>query len=212
MNILELPAKVKKVLSSTQWFHATTQSSLQNILEHGIIVDHNRGGELDFGYGFYLTTTAELAESYISRLFAWQGESVTDPLVIMEYGMCPLEWFNDDSIRSAIFPAFDDNFAEFVFANRINSGTEKQQHPYDVVYGVMSDSAPTKLLTEYRAGVCSYDDVIRGLKKSNRMKQISLHNQKLCDTIQLRRAYQYDHNTMERKELDICERQSVATC
>ena len=37
------------------------------------------------------------------------------------------------------------------------------------------------------------------------MKQISLHNQKLCDIIKLKEAYTIDTNTNERKELDINE-------
>lgn len=35
------------------------------------------------------------------------------------------------------------------------------------------------------------------------MKQISLHNQKLCDIIKLKEAYTIDKTTSKRKELDI---------
>ena len=209
---LDLPKKVERILFSDSWYHATTKSNFENILAQGVVADHNRYSELDFGYGFYLTTSGELAESYISRLFSKQGPVLLDPPVIMEYEMNPLEWFQSDRFKCAVFPAFDDDFAEFVFLNRRNCDAGIQIHDYDVIYGVMSDSAPTKLLLEYRAGEISSEVVIEGLKKSNRMKQISLHSQALCDIIKLKKAYQYNPETDERKELDIYEREGIAGC
>lgn len=175
-----------------------------NLRKNGIIADYNRGSELDFGYGFYLTTTAELAERYISRLWGWQADRAPlQELVIMEYDMTPLVWFEDPQYNAIAFPAFDDVFAEFVFFNRTENANGSQQHNYDVIYGVMSDSVPTALLLQYRAGEITKEDVLAGLKKSNSMKQISLHSQQLCDIITLRRAYTYDPATDCRKELDM---------
>lgn len=212
MEKLELPDKIIHILSADKWYHATTRSNFENILSKGVIADHNRFSELDFGYGFYLTTSEKLAESFISRLFSWQGNTDNDPPVIMEYKMSPLEWFTGDKYNTTVFPEFDDAFAEFVFKNRMNSATGEQLHNFDAIYGVMSDSVPTKLLLQYRAGEITREEVIQGLKKGNSMKQISLHSQDLCDIIKLERAYQYDPDTKERKELDIHERKSVASC
>jgi hypothetical protein len=211
---LELSTKVANKLSSTRWFHATTKSNYENILKKGVVVDYNRCSELDFGYGFYLTTDGKSAESYISRLLCISNEAnlTTDPAVIMEYELFPLEWFDSDDYNTAIFPKFDDKFAEFVFLNRFNCSSGIQQHNYDVIYGVMSDSSPTALLLQYRADEISQEDVINGLKKGTSMKQISLHRQDLCDAITLKRAYVYDIITNERKELDIHERESHADC
>lgn len=197
-----MTSKVYNALSSECWFHATTRSNFENILKSGILVDYNKGKELDFGYGFYLTTSEELAESYITRLFSWQNEMGNgDNPVIMEYKFLPLNWFENPDFSTKVFPKFDDDFAEFVFSNRLNCNTEKQQHEYDVIYGVMSDSVPTKLLLGYRAGDIEKADVLEGLKKGNSMKQLSLHKQELCDSIVLNRAYEYNPNTQERKEI-----------
>lgn len=212
VNILELPAKVVKALSATRWYHATTKTNFESIMDKGVVADYNRFGELDFGYGFYLTPTEKLAESYISKLLSWVGMDENDPPVIMEYEMCPLDWFTGETYKTAFFPAFDDSFAEFCFQNRVNCNTGEQIHDYDVIYGVMSDSVPTKLLLQYRAGEISREAVLEGLKKGNSMKQISLHNQHLCDIIKLRKAYLYNIETGERKELDIHERESAASC
>ena len=121
----------------------------------------------------------------------------------MEYTFQPLAWFESLSYKTTTFEKFDDEFAEFVFKNRLESKSNEQRHNYDVIYGVMSDSLPTQLLLEYRAGEISKEDVLNGLKKGNSMKQLSIHNQALCDTILLTGAYEFDPKTQVRKELDI---------
>ena len=198
-----LSDKLTRILSSTRWFHATTKSNYKNILSNGIICDYNRYGELDFGFGFYLTTTGKLAESYITRLLSWQGENLNDPPVILEYELSPITWFTGNEYRCAIFPFFDDDFANFVLNNRLNCRDGQQHHNYDAIYGVMSDSTPTVLLLKYRAGEITFEEVIQGLKKENSMKQLSIHNQNLCDTLALVGAYEYNMVNRERKELSV---------
>lgn len=198
---MEPSQKIQTTLSSHKWYHATTKSNYENLIKSGVIADYNRGNELDFGFGFYLTNTSEMAEKYISRLFASLPEDEPEILVIMEYDFCPLDWFLMDDYKSKVFTKFDDEFAEFVFKNRLESATQKQQHEYDVIYGVMSDSVPTKLLLDFKAGETSKESVLDGLKKSTSMKQISIHNQSLCDTLKLTRAYEFYPKTDERKEL-----------
>lgn len=202
---LELPPKITKILSQDRWYHATTMEGYYSIRHSGILVDYNKGSQLDFGFGFYLTTTRELAESFIGRVFNWKTENYNETPVIMEYQFCPLEWFVKSSFCPKVFPSFNDEFAEFVFYNRVENASGERQHPYDVIYGVMSDSVPTVLITEYLAGTISKEMVLTSLRKDNRMKQISLHNQKLCDIIVLRRAYMYNPLTQERKELNLDE-------
>lgn len=198
---IKLPQKVINAISSTTWYHATTLESYHNIKEKNVIVDYNSGSELDFGYGFYLTTTAKLAENYISRLYKWQKNPDVS-LVIMEYEATPLLWFQDSQYKCKIFPSFNDEFADFVFYNRTQNIYGNNQHEYDIIYGVMSDSTPTALILRYEAGEITKDDVISGLKKGNSMKQLSLHNQELCDLLVLKRAYIYDPETDVRKELE----------
>ena len=178
--------------------------SHNNILREGIIYDYNRYGELDFGFGFYLTPSKKLAESYITRLYSWRDEKNThNNPVILEYQLSPLEWFINSEYQCAVFPNFDDAFANFVFQNRFHSDSGVQYHNYDVIYGVMSDSNPTALLLNYRIGEINKNEVLQGFKKSTSMKQLSLHNQELCDMITLTEAYEYDVFTKSRKELAI---------
>lgn len=180
--------------------------SYHNIVTNGIIASHNLRHELDFGAGFYLCQTADAAERYIARLPHPDGEQC----VIMCFGFSPLAWFDDDSYNTATFLSYDDKFAEFVFKNRLNPNS--LQHKYDVIYGVMSDSFPTMLLAQYRAGELTRDEVVNGLKKSTSAKQLSLHNQLLCDKITLCSSYLYDYHSDTRKELNIHERENAAIC
>lgn len=202
---MDIPQKIINKLSATKWYHATTMQNYLNIKKNGVRVDYNKGHQLDFGYGFYLTSTSKLAESYTKRLYSFENANeliVDDFPVIMEYTFCPYDWFLSETYNCRVFASFDDEFAEFVFHNRTANINGACQHEYDVIYGVMSDSFPTNLILEYFAGTCSKNEVLSALKKNNSMKQISLHSQTLCDIIQLSLAYTYNPLTDERKELD----------
>lgn len=200
--MVELSQKIINILSSSRWFHATTMEDYESIRKNGIIVDYNRGNELDFGYGFYLSPKIDMSENYLRRLYKnITGENNKD-YIILEYNFQPINWFTNPNYKSVVFEKFDDDFAEFVFNNRLNCNSIKQ-HDYDVVYGVMSDSVPTQLILNYKADEISREDVISGLKKSNSAKQISIHNQELCDNISLANVYTFNPFTNERKEIEV---------
>lgn len=67
----------------------------------------------------------------------------------------------------------------------------------------MSDSVPTQMVLEYKMGIKTKQEVLASFKKATSMKQISLHNQELCDIIKLKEAYTIDIETGARKELNI---------
>lgn len=200
---MQLSGKITNILSSNKWYHATTMDGFLSLKQNGVIAKYNQGKPLDFGYGFYLTLNEEMAERYIKRLY----QADDDVFVITEYTFSPLPWFTTEEYNAALFPKFDDNFARFVMNNRLMAHSLIQQHAYDVIYGVMSDSAPVQLLMDYRVGAITEEQALEGLKKSNSMKQLSVHNQQLCDMLVLSRAYQFDFSTDTyiRKELDIHE-------
>ena len=128
-----------------------------------------------------------------------------DKPMILGFEFTPLEWFENDDYLTKIFAKFDDEFAIFVFENRTEYIDGSKQHDYDVIYGVMSDAVPTLLIQQYKFGTITKEEAIEGLKKPTSMKQISLHNQKLCDIIRLKEAYVIDLENNEREELDINE-------
>lgn len=204
--MVEISTKHRKVLSNSIWYHGTTYKYWNSFCKKGIVVEYNKdtSDALDFGYGFYLAPSRERAETYIkgmmenSRLYAED-----DQPMILGFEFTPLEWFEGEKYKTKIFGKFDDEFAKFVFENRTKNIVGAGQHNYDVIYGVMSDSVPTLLIQEYKLGLKNEEEVLEALKKSTSMKQISLHNQSLCDTITLSEAYIFDKKTGEREELSL---------
>ncbi|MCX2811414.1 MULTISPECIES: DUF3990 domain-containing protein [Bacillus] len=194
--------KFRKHLNKKKWFHGTTLSAWRQICDKRIQVKHNIGHELDFGYGFYLTNKREQAEKYISDLiklkqeapdlseFLETADTKEDNIpIVIEFEFCPLEWYENTALNFGIYNSYDDSFAEFVFHNRLNNINGENHHSYDVIFGVMSDSAPTTLILDYKKGYLGKEQVIEGLKKSTSNKQLTIHKQELCDKLSVSRVY-----------------------
>lgn len=193
-----------------KWYHGTTLQGWKDICKYGVLSDYNKGYELDFGYGFYLTPIQQHAENYIidSLKFEESDINVGIPFienkddkipVLIEFTFNPIQWYSDHCYNFHFLNAYDDEFAEFVFHNRINNINGNCQHNYDVIFGVMSDSLPTVLIQKYNRGEISKEEVLTGLKKSTSNKQLSLHNQEICDIIKPSKAILID----SREELNV---------
>ena len=117
--------------------------------------------------------------------------------VILEFEFLPLQYFENEKYSTKIFNSYNEEFAKFVFQNRYHLD---EKHKYDLIFGVMSDSNPMLLIQQYREKKITENEVIDGLRKSTSMKQLSIHNQELCDIIKLNKAYY-----LNGKELNINE-------
>lgn len=201
--------KIKNILSKNLWYHGTTKSSLNNILNNGIIVDYNKYRELDFGYGFYLMPKKKEACKYINRLLEVKKQLIipnnkninknNDALipVVIEFEFQPLEFFQSNIYKSKIFEHYDDEFAKFIFYNRLNYKNEEKLHDYDIIYGVMSDSNPVMVIEQYRNGEIKEDEAIEYLKKSTSVKQLSIHNKNICENLSIKNYYVVDNKGVE---------------
>jgi len=202
----EITGKIRKTLSQNMWYHGTVFSNWDSFCQNGVLVDINKdtSDALDFGYGFYLAPTKERAEHYImSMMENTDFYKDNDSPMILGFEFTPLEWFEGEEYKTKILGKYDDEFAIFVFENRTENIEGSKQHDYDVIYGVMSDSVPTIAIIEYKMGAKTKEEVLESLKKATSMKQLSLHNQNLCDIIKLKEAYIIDKTTNERKGLNI---------
>ncbi|MGV1040632.1 DUF3990 domain-containing protein [Clostridium perfringens] len=205
--------KVRKYLIKDKWYHGTTLDGLKKICKNGVLVNYNEGNELDFGTGFYLTDKKQKAIDYIERIIKYRVDnslseinSLGIPLkdntdknipVILEFEFLPLQYFENEKYSTKIFNSYNEEFAKFVFQNRYHLD---EKHKYDLIFGVMSDSNPMLLIQQYREKKITENEVIDGLRKSTSMKQLSIHNQELCDIIKLNKAYY-----LNGKELNINE-------
>lgn len=211
----EITGKIRKALSQNMWYHGTVYSNWSSFCKNGILVDINKDSSdaLDFGFGFYLAPSKERAEHYIISMMEKTDFYKPDDMpMVLGFEFSPLNWFEDDKYITKIFGKYDDEFAIFVFENRTQNTFGEKQHNYDIIYGVMSDSVPTQAILEYRMGLKTMEDVIESFKKPTSMKQISLHNQELCDIIKLKEAYTIDKSARERKELDIYDYGKYRNC
>lgn len=175
-----------KYMEQSTWFHGTTFSGWKNLCKEKVRVDYNKGTELDFGYGFYLTPKYKQAENYIRRMIPYlSGLNIEDqmPIVIeFELNLSKL----DKKYSHSKFLKYNEEFAEFVLKNRMNP--DNINHSFDYVIGVMSDSNPEGLLADYRANIITREELIIGLQKGTSMEQLSLHNQGICDILKVKKA------------------------
>lgn len=157
------------------WYHATSEVYFKRILEKGIIADCNKGSELDFGFGFYLTPSLEWVKKY--------AQGFNNPRII-EFHFEPIHLLNG-SDNYCFWENLNDSFADFVFDNRMNFQNTSSLcvHNYLLVGGVMSDGQQVTDFIEYRKGEISKEELYRRLCIPKEDWQLMIHDQELCNAI-----------------------------
>lgn len=198
-----IPIRELNRLNSDRWFHGTSLQGAKSLQDLGVIASYNIGNMLDFGAGFYLTYSKEKADSYISRVpVITKDYAVTQRTTwaVIEYSFNPYKLLfgdpqNDqDGIniyQFKNFPHHDDEFARFVFFNRLYNSHNETPHKIDVIWGVMSDNRPDQIVQDYQNGKIAYAAAIEKFKKSNSMRQLYIGNQAICDMLKLEQIYEH---------------------
>lgn len=209
--------KIEKYLNNHKWYHGTSLQGWKEICEKKIQANHNIYNELDFGYGFYLTPKKSQAENFTNNVIKYRKENSLQDLglifpadnssgedeiaVVIEFEFEPIEYFENQSYNFGVFSKYDDEFANFVFHNRTDNVNGEAHHNYDLIFGVMSDTNPPVVINRFKNDQIGKNEVIEELKKSTSSKQLSIHNQKICDIIKPSRAYLVEN----REELDVSD-------
>lgn len=184
-------------LNNDKWYHGTTIEAYHSICEQGVLSSYNIGTQLDFGAGFYLTDSVESASGYMKRL----PEPDASGALIQRKTWCVIEFaFNPFSLLFDTenkytyynFPKHDEQFAKFVFENRLNNVYNENPHGYDIIWGVMSDSVPPEVIMSYLNGEISYTDAISILQKPQSMHQLFIGNQQICDMLEISALLQFE--------------------
>lgn len=186
----EIPIKQLNKLNNDKWYHGTTIDAYHNICEQGVISSYNIGTQLDFGTGFYLTDSKDAASRYMGRLpdINENGEIVKRTkwcVIEFELNPCNLLFENKNKYTFHNFPKHDEEFAKFVFENRLHNVYNEKPHGYDIIWGVMSDSIPPEVILAYQNGEITYEEAIHKLQKSQSMKQLYIGNQEICDMLKI---------------------------
>jgi len=130
---------------------------------------------LDYGIGFYTTTSYEQAKRLVERRMKDKGVSV---------GYVNIYELNDEVIKNMKSLFFDkptEEWVSFVMKNR----TERDYtHDYDIVYGPVADDSVYTQFTLYEGGVISMPTLIQELKTYKLVDQYLFHTEKSLLAIQ----------------------------
>ena len=124
---------------------------------------------LDFGGGFYVTTSEAQAKGWAKKVAYRNG---TGRMCVNRYE------FDFDKAKAEltvlIFTAADEKWLDFICANR--SG--KQTEPYDIVFGPVADDKVYRVVVEYENGDLDRVDALKRLKTETLCDQILFHTEK----------------------------------
>jgi hypothetical protein len=187
-----IPVKMLNMINRDEWYHGTTYEDAKCIEDMGVMATYNEGNMLDFGAGFYLTDTFDKADRYMSRVPIINIDGTTSERqewVVIKFCFSPLEMLFGDGVEPLYtfdyFPKHDERFAKFAFKNRVENVFNENPHHKDIIWGVMSDNFPDKIIIDYKNADITYEEAIRRLLKPNSMKQLYIGNQSLCDKLKI---------------------------
>ena len=124
---------------------------------------------LDYGKGFYTTTSAKQAKEWVERRMM-ENNATCGYINIYDFDEKYLDDFN-----SLLFPEPTEEWAEFVMANR----TDKDfTHDYDIVYGPVANDRVYLQFGLYEAGAIGIETLIRELKTYKLVDQYLFHTEK----------------------------------
>lgn len=148
-------------------FHGGTE-----IIRQPEIREPNR--TLDFGRGFYLTTSPEQAERWVRNRLR---NGVTG-------GYVNVYAFDRDSLPGDIvlkeFTEADEAWVDFVMNNRLTPGFE---HGYDIVSGPVADDRVYAQFSLFEGGIISRQTLIHELKAYKLVDQYLFHTERALECL-----------------------------
>lgn len=127
---------------------------------------------LDYGKGFYATTSYEQAEAWVKR---HNGESDKGYVNIYDFDPSALR-----KLKSLIFYEPTEEWVDFVMQNRTIKGF---YHDYDIVYGPVANDRVYAAFTLYEGGVLNKQELIRELRTYKLVDQYLFHTEAAVQTL-----------------------------
>ena len=121
---------------------------------------------LDYGKGFYATTSFEQAESWVKRR-AKEMNVYKGYVNIYEFDEAALR-----KTKSLIFYSPTDEWIDFVHKNRTEKGFK---HDYDIVYGPVANDRVYAAFALYEGGVLNKEELKRELRTYKLVDQYLFH-------------------------------------
>ena len=129
---------------------------------------------LDYGLGFYTTTSFAQAKKLVERRIKDKHVSV---------GHVNVYELDDKALESMKVLLFDkptEEWVNFVMKNRTERGFT---HDYDIVYGPVADDSVYTQFTLYEGGIISMPTLIQELKTYKLVDQYLFHTEKALTAI-----------------------------
>ena len=129
---------------------------------------------LDYGYGFYTTTSYTQSKDWVKRRM--------DNLKVSK-GFVNVYEFDEDAIKNLnclIFDAPTEDWVDFVMNNRTIKGFE---HNYDIVYGPVANDRVYASFALYEGGLIDKQTLISELKTYKLIDQYLFHTEKALQYI-----------------------------
>ena len=124
---------------------------------------------LDYGSGFYTTTSYEQAKKLVERRMKDKNTAI---------GYVNIYELDDEAVKhmkSLIFDKPTEEWVNFVMKNRTERGFT---HDYDIVYGPVADDSVYTQFTLYEGGIIGLSTLIQELKTYKLVDQYLFHTEK----------------------------------
>lgn len=141
------------------------------IVEHPLIREANR--PLDFGMGFYTTTSLQQARRWV-KLRMEQSQASVGYINYYEY--TPKR-----DLRTRLFRSANEAWVDFVHANRT---IQDYNHDYDIVTGPVANDNVYLSFNLYESGIITKRELIRRLKTYKLVDQLLFHSERSLDTLE----------------------------
>ena len=130
---------------------------------------------LDYGSGFYTTTSFKQAEDWVKRRM--RENEVT-------HGYVNIFGFDEASLQQLnclIFQMPSEEWVDFVMQNRTQKGFV---HSYDIVYGPVANDRVYAAFALYEGGLIDKQQLIAELKTYKLVDQLLFHTERSVDTLE----------------------------
>lgn len=141
------------------------------VVEQPTIRPSVSGHTVDFGFGFYLTTSLEQARKWVSI----KGNRLNQKIGYVSWFECPDDILLKADLRTLEFAGATPEWLAFVMDNRRNTGFV---HDYDIVKGPVANDRVYTTLTLFESDVISVEEAISRLKAYVLVDQYLFHTEK----------------------------------
>ena len=135
---------------------------------------------LDYGYGFYTTTSLKQAEDWVKRKL--NSNAPVGYVNIYEFDNNLIK-----SLKALLFESPTEEWVDFVMNNRTNKDFN---HDFDIVYGPVANDKVYAAFALYEGGIIDKQNLISELKAYKLVDQYLFHTDKALKTIKFIEAKQ----------------------